>query len=462
MTTSAAANTPRVARTNALLIAAVSIVFLIVNSDLVTRGMMPDGTLYAAIARDLANGSGSFWSLPSYLPHEAFHDHLPLGIYMESLLFRATGDHFWVENLYAIIMLFIAIYLMHRLSVMQGVQASWYGVLMVLVCPLAAFTYTNNFLENTLVVFGLLALYAALESVSSAGLQAIGFAAVSGVAIFAGLLVKGPVGLWPLSVLPLYWIVYRPPVFKLAPPLLAQAGALAACIMLVMLSTQARSAVEAYVHAQLLSTATGVRQVEWGRSFMLWTLTRNLAVPILYSVILLALARARPTFDRNVVMMAALGLCASIPLLASPRQYQHYVLPSLPLFALAIAFATRSFSTRATARLATLEPWVAGTLACLVLAFGFIAFDRAGSVNQDREQLEFVTAATPYLDHTDVEPCKGFDGLRLQMYLYRYLDARFSKAGAPYVVCDVPQREPVVVTSSRYSLSRSKGYSRSD
>lgn len=151
---------------NRLLILCMVTLFLIVISDIVTRGMMPDGTLYAAIARDLANGSGSFWAPPTFLPTGSFHDHPPLGLFLQSLLFRLLGDHFWVENLYAAITLCVAVYLMHRIQIGCGVKASSYGVLMFLICPLVAFTYTNNFLENTVVVFGLASLLAALASIS--------------------------------------------------------------------------------------------------------------------------------------------------------------------------------------------------------------------------------------------------------------------------------------------------------
>src|SRR4051812_22549428 len=61
---------------------------------LAQRGMFVDGLTYASIARNLAEGRGSFWS-PSYTAtiYPEFHEHPPLGLWLQSLWFRVLGDH---------------------------------------------------------------------------------------------------------------------------------------------------------------------------------------------------------------------------------------------------------------------------------------------------------------------------------------------------------------------------------
>ena len=56
---------------------------------LAQRGMFVDGVTYAAIARNLAEGRGTFWS-PHYTAtlYSIFHEHPPLGLWLESLWFR--------------------------------------------------------------------------------------------------------------------------------------------------------------------------------------------------------------------------------------------------------------------------------------------------------------------------------------------------------------------------------------
>ena len=67
------------------------------------RGMFVDGVTYASIARNLAEGRGSFWS-PSYTAtlYPQFHEHPPLGFWLQSLWFRVFGDHLFVERLDAL------------------------------------------------------------------------------------------------------------------------------------------------------------------------------------------------------------------------------------------------------------------------------------------------------------------------------------------------------------------------
>ena len=66
------------------------------------RGMFLDGITYASIARNLAEGRGRFWE-PFYTAtiYPAFHEHPPLAFWLQSLWFRALGDHLFVERAYS-------------------------------------------------------------------------------------------------------------------------------------------------------------------------------------------------------------------------------------------------------------------------------------------------------------------------------------------------------------------------
>ena len=68
---------------------------------LAQRGMFVDGVTYASIARNLAEGRGTFWT-PFYTDtlYPQFHQHPALGLWLQSLWFRALGDHLIVERAY--------------------------------------------------------------------------------------------------------------------------------------------------------------------------------------------------------------------------------------------------------------------------------------------------------------------------------------------------------------------------
>src|SRR5690242_20146519 len=72
------------------------------------RGMFLDGMVYASISRNLAAGAGRFWT-PSYTAtaYAAFHEHPPLGFWLESVAFRALGDHAYTERAFAVLVLLL-------------------------------------------------------------------------------------------------------------------------------------------------------------------------------------------------------------------------------------------------------------------------------------------------------------------------------------------------------------------
>ena len=64
-------------------------------------GMFFDGVTHATIARNMAAGEGDFWHPVLFGPKCDYHEQPTLAFWLESLLFRVLGDHFWVEKLYS-------------------------------------------------------------------------------------------------------------------------------------------------------------------------------------------------------------------------------------------------------------------------------------------------------------------------------------------------------------------------
>ncbi|XOV89242.1 MAG: ArnT family glycosyltransferase [Pseudomonadota bacterium] len=417
-------------RTDRALFFSTLLLFLIVISDVVTRGMMPDGTLYAGIARLLAVNEGSFWFPPTFLPDAtSFHDHPPLGLWLQSLAFRVLGDAFWVENAYAAILLVCTCLIIYHLAVAET-RRGWYATLMFLIFPLCAFTYTNNFLENTLTLFTLASVATALASVSGTG-KAFAWALMSGLMVFAAVLTKGPVGLFPLAVYPLLLLkdTKLPPTGLLKLWLL-QLGGVAACTTLMLLSADARTAVTAYIDVQLIATFAGIRPAEYGRLYLLKELGLNLLGPLVYTALLVvAMGQRWHAWSRSTLFYLALGLCASVPLLISPRQYIHYLLPALPYFALAIAVTAAPAVARVQAML-TRTPRGQVTLLALpvvlllVLLTTFVS--RFGNISDDPAQLAAAERLARDLGDTRVVGlCADTQlDLRLRMYLFRYHNIR--------------------------------------
>ena len=116
---------------------------------LIQDGMFMDGVLYASISKNLANGFGSFWfpqlSLENISPQSAFHDHPPLGFWIESLFFRILGNSMYTERVYTFVTMVISGCLISFISKMMNKNNTvWLTVILWILIPICFWSYANN------------------------------------------------------------------------------------------------------------------------------------------------------------------------------------------------------------------------------------------------------------------------------------------------------------------------------
>ena len=108
-----------------------SFFLLILSPQLFSEGMFMDGIYYATIARNMAEGIGTFWD-PTFTQTlgEHFYDHPPLAFGLQSLFFSAFGDYFWVERLYSLLCyLFTAILMLYTWKLIAEKSELKWGIL---------------------------------------------------------------------------------------------------------------------------------------------------------------------------------------------------------------------------------------------------------------------------------------------------------------------------------------------
>ncbi|MCH7550031.1 MAG: glycosyltransferase, partial [Candidatus Krumholzibacteriota bacterium] len=118
---------------------------------LLVDGMFVDGVMYATISRNLADGLGTLWK-----PHFSmtlfgeFFDHPPLVFWVESIFFRAFGDHYLVEAFYSLCTAAAAtlliVLLWRRLTANYPglARLAWLPVFFWLSIPQISWAYSNN------------------------------------------------------------------------------------------------------------------------------------------------------------------------------------------------------------------------------------------------------------------------------------------------------------------------------
>lgn len=377
-----------------------ALVFCALLLPLLSRdGMFFDGTIYAAISKNMAHGSGTLWA-PYYSAtlSPVFCDHPPLVFGIQSLFFRMFGDHFWVERLYDLLMALITVLLIVRLwKQTAGIQVSklsWLPVLLWLAIPLVHWAYSNNMMEDTMTIFTTLSVCFLWLSVKD---EKVKYAWIIPAAamLWCAFLSKGFTGCFPLGFYFIHWLVYRKYSFsKMIVHTLVFAALTALVALPFLVNDQIRFALSSYIDQQVIRSIQGNREID-SHTFILGKLFLELSIVMTITTVMMIIARRksiklnRQPGSRHALFFLLVALSASLPIVISPKQSGFYVLPSLPLFALAaalfIAPAINSFTLAANKRTNTIlsSLFTAGIMGIIIWCM--LHF---GEVRRDKDKLE--------------------------------------------------------------------------
>jgi 4-amino-4-deoxy-L-arabinose transferase-like glycosyltransferase len=456
-----------------LLTAAVFAAFTIPR--LAHRGMFVDGVTYAAIARNVAQGRGTFWA-PFYTAtiYPQFHDHPPLGFWLQSLWFRVLGDHLYVERLYSLAVAILTAGLiavvwrrLHESSGANEADCDWLPVLMWIAVPVVSWAVVGNLLETTVAFFTTLATLAALSGTCNRSpARALAWGVLSGAAVVAAVLVKGPIGLFVL-VAP---VAFRllPEGKRFLPALAGQWLAVGACGVGLASVEVARSNLAEYWNVQIVASIAGTREVSASSMTIVKELAQGVLLPMA-AVTLIVIAFTRggvaPSAParRQALPFLALGLAATLPILVSTKQAGHYLVPSIPLFALAFSIALKPTVDVFVQRLAPpRRHWIDFlTAAILLVAVAASFWPNLGRDRGRLRDLDAIAAAVPRSATIGICP-EANDDWGLHAWFERLFEvsldaapgrphAYFLKTAPPRHGC--PPEECVATTDSARTLA---------
>ena len=331
------------------LIATLLLAAFLLLPSVASVGMFMDGTIYAAVSRNLADGLGSPWALHfSEGLFPVFREQPPLVFWLQSLFFRVLGDGYLTERVYdltvvlATALLMIALWRRMvaacRLNALAGYW--WLPLLLWVVVPKWSWTYRNNVLESTLTLFCLAAVLWLLAGLRSSRTRtAVVHTTAASLATLVAFLAKGPVALFVL-IAPVLLGQALADVGRrrMAIVTTALAAGFALLLGLLLMWPEAREMLAAYWQKQVVGRSGFLSQ----DAGLLFELAKKLAVMLLVLLGLRAwMGRGLPVgWSRQVrapvLVLLALGLAASLPLLLGDLDSAHYLVPALPFFALGL------------------------------------------------------------------------------------------------------------------------------
>ena len=331
----------------------IGIALILMSKSLLTEGMFFDGVTYASISRNMAEGQGTFWN-PHYTQtlYPEFRQHPPLALGMETLAFKAFGDHLWVEKAYSVLTFLLSGLLIAMIwkRTTNNIRWAWLPLLFWLAMPLVSWSATNNLLENTMSVFVLLSVY--LMIVSYQRNERV-WLFLTGISLFAAFLSKGFTGLFPL-VFPMVYCIFddkrrwiQGPVDTLL--LLVTLAVLAGVMFLVF--PPSFGYLKDCINLQVIGG--GLHEVTVNtRFFIIFSLLLQLVAPMAIFAIILILSKIFnkekhrvfefPPDKKRFLAFLILGLLGVLPMMVSVKQRDFYMLAALPFFALAFGHLSLS------------------------------------------------------------------------------------------------------------------------
>ncbi len=436
---------------------------------LLSTEVFVDGVTYGVVARNLATGRGSFWS-PSYVEGlSPFHQHPPLGLWLESLAFRLLGDGPFVEQVWGIACFAIVAALVARLWRRSDGERelAWWPVLLLLLMPLSSWVATAGLLEGPLTVCTLVALLlclAALRQPRWRGVLALGLAA--GMATAGGLLVKGPPALYVLVAPAAALVLHGAAAMRRA---LALMAALALGLAATTALTAALGGAGAerflvdYLRDQLRPSLLGQHE-HTSRGLLLLAALRELSIPgllVLLGFLGIAPGQVSSLNRRRAALFGLCALAAILPFVPFGKQLEWYLAPALPLCALALGALGEPVGRALLRDLGHRGSVLLVSLGVLLSTLGLIGGSRRlGHLDTSlpvalRDALDADAAAARGSEHAwrdfrrdvltsplasslrgaRISGVVGGDYFRTLAYLARHLDASLiPAAGAPYAL----------------------------
>ncbi len=332
----------------------IGIFILLIVPTLIQDGMFMDGQQYACVAKNLANGLGTFWQ-PFVSAtwwksgSNSFLEHPPLVYGIQSLFFLVFGDSMYVERLYSLVTAIISAIIISQIWKILFVEneklknLNWLPVLFWIIIPVCFWSYQNDMQENTMGIFTLASVYFSMKAIHLKR-HTYFYLLLSGISVFAASFCKGVPGLFPIGIVGLYWFLNKD--FSFAKMLLYTIILTAIPIIIyagLMLNTDAYESLTFYFNKRLLYRIHDEPTVSTRFHIVYKLITEMLPVIILtaiiygYSKIKLPQIKQSKSYNNLIILFFMVGLCGSLPIMLTLVQSGFYFVPSLPFFAIGFA-----------------------------------------------------------------------------------------------------------------------------
>ncbi len=408
-----------------------SIFLLLCSPYLLSEGMFMDGLMYATVSRNLAEGEGSFWALKfSDVYLNSFHEHPPLAYGLQSICYSVFGDSIYVDRLYSWVMCLLSawviILIWKKITIEKYHSYAWFPLLLWVVMPLTTWGAVNNMLENTMLFFVLWCVYFIIKNVQE---RKVFFLLAASFSLAAAFFSKGFTGLFPLS-FPFFIFCFKKD-YPLNRAFIDTLLLLLFCTLIfsavLILQEDSWNSLLAYYETQVLNSLANVQTVET-RFFILGKLFTESLIPLAIIIILAIINRKQKKESNSnewLFILLCLGLSGVLPIMLSLKQNGHYLLTTLPLFAMVLALLALPSLSALIDKIQWTEKkaklFLYFSIVVLIVSLSLV-FVQKGEYSRDEQLIADIKQLKEILPSKTIcsTSISDFNNWGMQAYLYRY------------------------------------------
>lgn len=399
--------------------------------NLLPDGMFMDGVYYAAIAKNLANGIGSFW-YPHFSDtlHNPFHEHPPLVFGLQAIFFYIFGNSIYVERFYSlgtfIICGILLVLIWKRLG--GECKTGWIPLMLWILIPKIWWACSNNILENTMSIFLCVSVLFYLISIEKYRFPMI---ALGGISLLLGFLSKGFTALYIFSFPFWFWLFAKKRSFMqmIADSIVLAASAIIPLLLLFLVSPDAFDSLSKYFNKQVLTSVMYTERVTT-RFYIVYRMFIEL-LPVLFiaiSAVILNFSRKirNDLIPKDSIVFLLLSLSGVLPIMVTLKQSGFYITTTYPFFAISFGIIVKPVVTDFIKQIEESEKMkriIEISSYCLLALSIIISLAQVNRSGRDKETLEMV------YDFTKIIPDNSVINIQDDLWTEFGLHAYFSRHG---------------------------------
>ncbi|MBC7412556.1 MAG: glycosyltransferase family 39 protein [Bacteroidia bacterium] len=327
--------------------------FVIIRAPLLfADGMFMDGTMYAAISRNLAQGIGTIWELQfstTYLTQ--FHEHPPLMFWLQGVWFYILGDSIYVERMYSFVLFLINVYLIQRLWILltNDKTTSFIPVLLYVVVPVVTWSYSSNMIECTMTLFVLLSANFMFKFINNS--TNYWLVMLAGFLLYLAFMTKGFVALFVWGIPFFVWMVRQQKSMLLTAKHIALYVffTVAPLLLMFVFVPNSYTCIVNYINTQVVKSLQSAVTVD-SRFFIVGKLIQGILIPIVICAIIIVIAYKKNILQNLTIenkqlfwLCLYIGLGGVLPIMVSQKQSGYYIVATYPFFVITLGITVQPY-----------------------------------------------------------------------------------------------------------------------